>query len=429
MSQSFNFICRKGVASKMVKRRVVVTGLGAVTPLGNDVETTWKNLIAGVSGVGPLTRLNADEYPAKVAAELKDFNIEAFIEKKDARKMDRFTHYAVAAATMAVKDAKLEINDENAPRVGVWIGSGIGGMETFENQFETFLNRGYKRVSPFFVPMIIPDMAAGQVSIMLGAKGINSCTVTACATGTNSIGDAFKVIQRGDADVMVTGGAEAPITRMSVAGFCANTALSTNPDPKTASRPFDANRDGFIIGEGSGIVVLEELEHAVARGANIYAEIVGYGATGDAYHVTAPAPGGEGGARAMKMAIADGGLTPEEIDYINAHGTSTGYNDKYETAAIKEVFGEHAYKVAVSSTKSMTGHLLGAAGGIEAIFSCLALKEGIIPPTMNLETPDPECDLDYVPNQARQQEINAVISNSLGFGGHNATIVFKKYQG
>lgn len=412
----------------MEKRRVVVTGVGAVTPLGNDVETTWKNLIAGVSGVGPLTRLNADEYPAKVAAELKDFNIESYIEKKDARKMDRFTHYAIAAATMAVKDAELEINDENAPRVGVWIGSGIGGMETFENQFETFLNRGYKRVSPFFVPMIIPDMAAGQVSIMLGAKGINSCTVTACATGTNSIGDAFKVIQRGDADVMVTGGAEAPITRMSVAGFCANTALSTNPDPQTASRPFDANRDGFVIGEGAGIVILEDLEHALARGAKIYAEIIGYGATGDAYHVTAPAPGGEGGARAMKQALVDGGLTPEDVDYINAHGTSTGYNDKYETAAIKEVFGEHAYKVAVSSTKSMTGHLLGAAGGIEAIFSVLAIKEGVIPPTMNLETSDPECDLDYVPNQARQKEITTVISNSLGFGGHNATIAFKKYQ-
>lgn len=412
----------------MEKRRVVVTGVGAVTPLGNDVETTWKNLIAGVSGVGPLTRLNADEYPAKVAAELKDFNIESYIEKKDARKMDRFTHYAIAAATMAVKDAALEINDENAPRVGVWIGSGIGGMETFENQFETFLNRGYKRVSPFFVPMIIPDMAAGQVSIMLGAKGINSCTVTACATGTNSIGDAFKVIQRGDADVMVTGGAEAPITRMSVAGFCANTALSTNPDPQTASRPFDANRDGFVIGEGAGIVILEDLEHALARGAKIYAEIIGYGATGDAYHVTAPAPGGEGGARAMKQALVDGGLTPEDVDYINAHGTSTGYNDKYETAAIKEVFGEHAYKVAVSSTKSMTGHLLGAAGGIEAIFSVLAIKEGVIPPTMNLETSDPECDLDYVPNQARQKEITTVISNSLGFGGHNATIAFKKYQ-
>ncbi|MBN6887550.1 3-oxoacyl-[acyl-carrier-protein] synthase II [Cytobacillus horneckiae] len=412
----------------MTKKRVVVTGVGAVTPVGNDIETSWNNIKAGKSGVGPLTRLNADEYPAKVAAEVKDFNIEEYLEKKDARKMDRFTHFAVASALMAVKDAKLEITDDNAHRIGVWVGSGIGGMETFENQFETFLNRGYRRVSPFFVPMMIPDMAAGQVSITLGAKGVNSCTVTACATGTNSIGDAFKVIQRGDADVMISGGAEAPITRMSVAGFCANTALSTNPDPETASRPFDKNRDGFVIGEGAGLVVLEELEHALARGAHIYAEIVGYGSTGDAYHITAPAPAGEGGARAMKMALDDGGLTPEDIDYINAHGTSTDYNDKFETLAVKEVFGEHAYKLAISSTKSMTGHLLGAAGGVEAIFSILAIQDSILPPTINYETPDPECDLDYVVNEAREREINAVMSNSLGFGGHNATIVFKKYQ-
>ncbi|MHC0036706.1 beta-ketoacyl-ACP synthase II [Pseudoneobacillus sp. C159] len=411
-----------------MKRRVVVTGVGAVTPVGSNVETAWNNIKNGISGIGPLTRVNADEYPAKVAAEITDFNVEDFVDKKDARKMDRFTHYAIAASLMAVKDADLLINDENSHRVGVWIGSGIGGMETFENQYETFLNRGYRRVSPFFVPMMIPDMATGQVSITLGARGFNSCTVTACATGTNSIGDAFKVIQRGDADVMVTGGAEAPITKMSVAGFCANTALSTNPDPKTASRPFDANRDGFVIGEGAGIVILEELSHALARGAKIYAEIVGYGATGDAYHITAPAPEGEGGARAMRMALDDAGLTPEDIDYINAHGTSTEYNDKYETMAIKTVFGEHAYKLAVSSTKSMTGHLLGAAGGVEAIFTVLALKENVLPPTINLETPDPECDLDYVPNEARQKEMKAAISNSLGFGGHNATIAFKKYQ-
>lgn len=411
-----------------MKRRVVVTGLGAVTPVGNDVTTAWENILKGISGIGPLTRLNADEYPAKVAAEVKDFTIEEFIDKKEARKMDRFTHYAVAASLMAVKDANLEITEENATRVGVWIGSGIGGMETFESQYETFLNRGYRRVSPFFVPMMIPDMATGQVSITLGAKGFNSCTVTACATGTNSIGDAFKVIQRGDADVMITGGAEAPITKMSVAGFCANTALSTNPDPATASRPFDANRDGFVIGEGAGIVVLEELEHALARGAKIYAEIVGYGATGDAYHITAPSPGGEGGARAMKMALNDAGLKPEDIHYINAHGTSTPYNDKFETMAIKEVFGDHAYKLAVSSTKSMTGHLLGAAGGVEAIFTILAVKENVLPPTMNLETPDPDCDLDYVANASRKEQVNAAISNSLGFGGHNATIVFKKYN-
>lgn len=412
----------------MEKRRVVVTGVGALTPLGNDVETTWKNLIEGKSGIGPMTRVNADEYPAKVAGELKDFDPETIMDRKSARKMDRFTQYAVAAALMAVEDAKLTINEENADRIGVWIGSGIGGMETFEKQYEIFLEKGYKRVSPFFVPMLIPDMATGQVSITLGAKGFNSCTVTACATGTNSIGDAFKVIQRGDADAMVTGGAEAPITKMSVAGFCANTALSTNPDPLKASRPFDKNRDGFIIAEGAGIIVLEELEHALARGATIYGEIIGYGSTGDAYHITAPAPGGEGGARSMRMALKDSGLKLEDIGYINAHGTSTEYNDKFETAAVKEVFGEQAYKLAMSSTKSMTGHLLGAAGGIEAIFSLLAMRDSILPPTINYETPDPDCDLDYVPNTARKKELKAVMSNSLGFGGHNATIIFKKYE-
>jgi 3-oxoacyl-[acyl-carrier-protein] synthase II len=412
----------------MEKRRVVVTGVGAVTPLGNDIETTWKNILEGKSGIGPLTRVNADEYPAKVAAELKDFDPEIFMTRKDARKMDRFTQYAVASALMAVKDANLTINEENADHIGVWIGSGIGGMETFEQQYEIFQQRGYRRVSPFFVPMLIPDMASGQVSITLGAKGFNSCTVTACATGTNSIGDAFKVIQRGDAVAMITGGAEAPITKMSVAGFCASTALSTNPDPKTASRPFDKNRDGFVIGEGAGIVVLEELEHALSRGAKIYAEIIGYGSTGDAYHITAPAPGGEGGARSMKMALKDSGLQPEDIDYINAHGTSTEYNDKFETLAVKSVFGEYAYKVALSSTKSMTGHLLGAAGGVEAIFTVLAMRDSILPPTINYETPDPECDLDYVPNTARPKEIKAGMSNSLGFGGHNATIIFKRYE-
>ncbi|MBO1511624.1 beta-ketoacyl-ACP synthase II [Metabacillus bambusae] len=412
----------------MEKKRVVVTGLGALTPIGNDVRTTWENAINGVSGVGPITRVNPDDYPAKVAAELKDFDVEQFMDKKDARKMDRFTQYAVAASLMAVKDADLEITDENAPRVGVWIGSGIGGMETFEQQYKILLEKGPRRVSPFFVPMLIPDMATGQVSIALGAKGFNSCTVTACATGTNSIGDAFRVIERGEADVMVSGGAEAPLTEMSFAGFCANKALSTNPDPNTASRPFDKDRDGFVMGEGAGIIVLEELEHALARGAKIYAEIVGYGATGDAHHITAPAPNGEGGARAMKQAVEGSGLNLTDIDYINAHGTSTPYNDKFETLAIKEVFGDHANKLAISSTKSMTGHLLGAAGGVEAIFSILAIKEGVIPPTINYQTPDPECELDYVPNEARKQEVNAALSNSLGFGGHNATIIFKKYQ-
>nr|WGD70796.1 beta-ketoacyl-ACP synthase II [Bacillus subtilis] len=412
----------------MTKKRVVVTGLGALSPLGNDVDTSWNNAINGVSGIGPITRVDAEEYPAKVAAELKDFNVEDYMDKKEARKMDRFTQYAVVVAKMAVEDAELNITDEIAPRVGVWVGSGIGGLETLESQFEIFLTKGPRRVSPFFVPMMIPDMATGQISIALGAKGVNSCTVTACATGTNSIGDAFKVIQRGDADVMVTGGTEAPLTRMSFAGFSANKALSTNPDPKTASRPFDKNRDGFVMGEGAGIIVLEELEHALARGAKIYGEIVGYGSTGDAYHITAPAQDGEGGARAMQEAIKDAGIAPEEIDYINAHGTSTYYNDKYETMAIKTVFGEHAHKLAVSSTKSMTGHLLGATGGIEAIFSILAIKEGVIPPTINIQTPDEECDLDYVPDEARRQELNYVLSNSLGFGGHNATLIFKKYQ-
>ncbi|MCG7334285.1 beta-ketoacyl-ACP synthase II [Sporosarcina sp. ACRSM] len=410
----------------MEKRRVVVTGIGAISPVGNSAEESWQSVLAGKSGIGPLTRLDKEQFPVKVAAEVKDFDIEAYIPRKDARKMDRFTHYALVASIMAMKDAELELEGELALRTGVWIGSGIGGMETHEQQFKTFLEKGYRRVSPFFVPMMIPDMASGQVSIHLGAKGINSCTVTACASGTNSIGDAFEVIRRGEADVMITGGAEAPITTMSVAGFCANTALSLNPDPATASRPFDAERDGFVIGEGAGILILEEYEHAVARGAKIYAEMIGYGSTGDAHHITAPAPGGEGGARAMAQAIADGGITPDQIDYINAHGTSTPYNDQFETMAAKTVFGEHAYKLAMSSTKSMTGHLLGAAGGLEAIFTVKALQEGILPPTMNYVNPDPDCDLDYVVNEARKADITYAMSNSLGFGGHNASIVFKK---
>jgi beta-ketoacyl-acyl-carrier-protein synthase II len=412
----------------MQKKRVVVTGLGILSPIGNNLETTWNNLINGVSGIGPLTRVNADDFPAKVAAELKDFDPENFMDRKDEKKMDRFTQYAMAASLMAVQDANLTITDENAPRVGVWIGSGIGGMETHEEQYKQFQAKGYRRVSPFYVPMMIPDMAAGQVSIAIGARGINSCTVTACASGANSIGDAFKVIQRGDADVMVTGGTEAPLTNMAFAGFSSMKALSFNPDPASASRPFDLNRDGFVMGEGAGILILEELEHAISRGARIYAEIVGYGATGDAYHITQPAPAGEGGVRAMKQALQDADLSPEQITYMNAHGTSTPYNDKYETMAIKEVFGKHAYKMAVGSTKSMTGHLLGAAGGIEAIFSVMAISEGVIPPTINLETPDPDCDLDYVPDQARKQDVYAVLSNSLGFGGHNATLIFKKYE-
>ncbi|WP_394172725.1 beta-ketoacyl-ACP synthase II [Guptibacillus hwajinpoensis] len=410
-----------------MKRRVVITGLGTVSPLGNSVSETWTNIVNGVSGINPLTRLDKEQFAAKVSGEALEFDPEQFMDRKEVRKMDRFTQFAVAASQMAVEDAGLTINDENAERVGVWIGSGIGGMETYESQFRTFIDKGARRVSPFFVPMMIPDMASGQVSIMLGAKGINSCTVTACASGTNSIGDSFKVIQRGDADVMITGGSEAPITSMSVAGFGSMKALSTNPDPATASRPFDANRNGFVIGEGAGILVIESLESAEKRGAKIYGEIVGYGSTGDAYHVTAPAPDGEGGARAMKQAIDDAGLSPSDIGYINAHGTSTDYNDKFETSAIKSVFGEHAYKLAVSSTKSMTGHLLGAAGAVEGVFCAKVLEEGILPPTINYETPDPDCDLDYVPNTARKAEVNAVMNNSLGFGGHNATLVFKKF--
>ncbi|EKZ4501201.1 beta-ketoacyl-ACP synthase II [Listeria monocytogenes] len=412
----------------MDKRRVVVTGIGAVTPIGNDAETSWENAKKGVNGVAKMTRLNPDDFPVKIAAELKDFDVEKYLEKKEARKMDRFTHYAIASAEMAMQDSGLVIDDSNANRVGVWIGSGIGGMETFETQYEIFLNRGHRRVSPFFVPMMIPDMGSGQVSIRFGAKGINSTTVTACATATNSIGDAFKVIERGDADAMITGGAEAPITKMSLAGFTANKALSLNPDPETACRPFDKDRDGFIIGEGAGIVILEEYEHAKARGAKIYAEIVGYGATGDAYHITAPAPNGEGAARAMKMAIDDAGLTPDKVDYINAHGTSTPYNDEYETQAIKTVFGDHAKKLAISSTKSMTGHTLGASGGIEAIFALLTIRDNIIAPTIHLKNQDEVCDLDYVPNEAREANVNVVISNSFGFGGHNATLVFKRIE-
>lgn len=411
----------------MSKRRVVVTGIGAVTPLGNDAETTWKAVLNGESGIGPLTRLNTDDFPVKVAAEVKDFDIEQYITKKDARKMDRFTHYALAASIEAMRDAGLEeLPEEMKNRTGVWIGSGVGGIETHEQQFRTFLEKGYRRVSPFFVPMMIPDMASGQVSIYFGARGINSCTVTACASGTNSIGDAFKVIQRGDADVMITGGAEAPITSMAVAGFCANTALSLNPDPASASRPFDKERDGFVIGEGAGILILEEYEHAVNRGAKIYAEVVGYGSTGDAHHITAPAPEGEGAARAMAQALQDADVQPEVVGYINAHGTSTPYNDQFETTAVKTVFGQHAYKLAMSSTKSMTGHLLGAAGGIEAIFTALSLKDDVLPPTTNYQNPDPDCDLDYVTDGARKAEIGYAMSNSLGFGGHNASILMKK---
>ncbi|GAB3059939.1 beta-ketoacyl-ACP synthase II [Virgibacillus ainsalahensis] len=412
----------------MEERRVVITGLGAVTPVGNDVESMWTNIIAGKSGIDFVTKVNKDEYPAKVAGEVKEFDPTNYMDKKDARKMDPFTQYAVAASKMAVQDAKLTIDESNANRVGVWIGSGIGGMQTWEDQHKKLLEKGPKRVSPFFVPMMIPDMAAGQVSIQLGAKGINSCSVTACASGASSIGDAFKTIQRGDADYIIAGGTEAPISNMAFAGFSSAKALSLNEDPQKASRPFDINRDGFVMGEGSGILILETLETALERGAHIYGEIAGYGATGDAYHITAPAENGEGAARAMQQALDDAGVSSEEVDYINAHGTSTALNDKYETEAIKTVFGDHAQKTAISSTKSMTGHLLGAAGGIESVISVKSIEDSIIPATINYESPDPDCDLDYVPNEARQQNVNVVVSNSLGFGGHNVSLVFKKYQ-
>lgn len=412
----------------MNKKRVVITGVGAITPLGNDVDSLWDGIINNRSGIDYITRVNKEDFPVSVAGEVKDFDATKYMEKKDARRMDLFTQYAVAAADMAVKDSGLEITKENAPRIGVWIGCGIGGMDTYEEQVRRFIEKGYKRVSPFFVPMLIPDMAAGQVSIHTGAQGINSCSVTACASGTHSIGDAFKVIQRGDVDAMIAGGTEAPLTNMAFAGFSSMKALSFHDDPKNASRPFDKNRDGFVMGEGSGILILESLEHAEARGAKIYAEIIGYAATGDAYHITAPAEGGEGAKRAMEQAVADANISKEDVDYINAHGTSTGMNDRYETEAIKSVFGEHAYKLAVSSTKSMTGHLLGAAGGVEGVISVKAIKEGIIPATINYEEPDEGLDLDYVPNEMRKQDIDVVLSNSFGFGGHNATLVFRKFK-
>lgn len=410
----------------MGNRRVVVTGLGAVTPVGNDVRETWGNIVASNSGIDYITKLNKDNLPISIAGEVKNFDATLYIEKRDIKKMDLFIQYAVASAKMAIEDADFEINDSNAESVGVWIGSGIGGMHTYEKQHKRFLEKGYRRVSPFFVPMLIPDMAAGQVSIQFGAKGINSCTVTACASGANSIGDAFKTIQRGDADFMITGGTEAPLTNMAFSGFSSMKALSKNTDPRKASRPFDKNRDGFVMGEGAGILFLETLESAKERGAHIYAEIVGYGSTGDAYHITAPAENGEGAKRAMQRALDDASVFPSDIDYINAHGTSTDLNDRYETKAIKSVFDTYSSKLAVSSTKSMTGHLLGASGGIEAVISVKAIDEGVIPATINYETPDEECDLDYVPNKSRKQDINVVMSNSFGFGGHNVSLIFRK---
>jgi 3-oxoacyl-[acyl-carrier-protein] synthase II len=412
-----------------MKKRVVITGIGAITPLGNDIWKTWENIKKGISGIGVAEQVNLDKVDVKLAGEVKNFKPEEFMDRKEARRMGRFSQLAVAASKMAVEDAGIQMGENVEPeRVGVWIGSGIGGLGEFEEQHKKFLEKGQRRVNPFTIPMFIPDMAAGRVSIELGAKGINNASVTACASGSNSIGDAFRALQNGYGDVMIAGGAEATITEMTIAGFSNMTALSTNPDPLTACRPFDKNRDGFIIAEGSGILILEELEHAKARGAKIYGEIVGYGATGDAYHITSPAPEGEGAARAIKQALEDAEISPSEVDYINAHGTSTPLNDLYETKAIKEVFKEHAYQLAVSSTKSMTGHMLGAAGAVEAIFSLLTIRDHIIPPTINYKTPDEELDLDYVPNVAREKHVQIAVSNSLGFGGHNATLVFKEFS-
>lgn len=412
----------------MAKRRVVVTGMGMVSPLGLDLMSSWKAVIEGKSGVGYITHFDASDYSVRIAAEVKGFDPANYIELKEVKKMDRFIHFAVAATHMAFEDSMLKITPENAERTGIVIGSGMGGLPAIEYYHRILLEKGWKRVSPFFIPMVIVNLAAGQISIRYGIKGPTLAVTTACATGNHSIGEAFRMIQYGDADVIIAGGAEAVITPMAIAGFAVMRALSTrNDEPEKASRPFDLNRDGFVMGEGAGIIILEELEHAIKRGAKIYAELVGYGMSSDAYHITAPAPAGTGGASCMKMALNDAGISPEEVDYINAHGTGTKQGDELETQAIKTVFGEHAYKLSVSSTKSMTGHLLGAAGGVEAIFTILSIYEDIVPPTINLDNSDPECDLDYVPYKPRKKQVRYAMSNSFGFGGTNASLLFKKF--
>ncbi|WP_379152853.1 beta-ketoacyl-ACP synthase II [Paenibacillus sp. sgz5001063] len=411
-----------------MSHRVVVTGMGVMTSLGTDLDTFWDNLMNGKSGVSTVDAFDVSEYTTRIAASIKDFDPEARFGRKEARKMDRFVQFAVAAGEDALKDSGLVIGEDiDAERIGVSVGSGIGGLGTWEDNHNLLLEKGPKRVSPFFIPMMIANMGSGQLSISLGAKGPNTTTVTACATGSHSIGESFRLIQRGDADAMICGGSEATIRPTGMAGFCAMRAMSTrNDEPEKASRPFDVDRDGFVMGEGAGILILESLEHAEKRGAKIYAEVIGYGLSADAHHMTEPDP--DGAARCIKMAIRDAGIAPEEIDYINAHGTSTPVGDKSETSAVKIALGEHAYKVAISSTKSMTGHLLGAAGGVEAIICGLSLQKGMIAPTINLDNPDPECDLDYVPNVPRKADLNIVMSNSFGFGGHNATVILKKYN-
>jgi 3-oxoacyl-[acyl-carrier-protein] synthase II len=408
-------------------RRVVVTGIGVVSPLGTGNRKNWEALTAGRSGIDRITRFDASDFPVRIAAEVRDFVAEDFIDKKEIKKMDLFIQYAMGAAHFAMEDSGLQVTEENAERVGVLVGAGLGGLPSIERYHTAFLEGGVKKISPFFIPMLIINLAPGHISMRYGAKGPNISSVSACATSTHSIGDAYQIIRRGDADAMIAGGTESTITPLGIGGFAVMKALSDrNDDPQGASRPFEKNRDGFVMGEGAGILILEEYESAKKRGAKIYAEVAGYGLTGDAYHLTAPAPGGEGAARCMRMALKNAGLNPEAVDYINAHGTSTPMNDLYETMAIKTVFGDHVKKLMVSSTKSMTGHALGAAGGLEAVFTLMAMDKGVVPPTINYQEPDPECDLDYVPNTPRDAQVNCALSNNFGFGGTNATLLFKK---
>ncbi len=424
------FLLCKQIVRISVGRRVVVTGVGLVTPLGTGVEKTWSALCAGISGIGPITRFDASEVGVNIAAEVKDFQVEDHIDKKVAKHLDLFVQYAVAAAGEALRNADLQITAENATRVASIMGCGLGGLPTIEKYHQVVMEKGTKRITPFFIPMVIPNMGAGQISIIYGTKGPNLSLTTACAAGTHAVGEAFRSIVNDECDVAITGGSESVICPLAVGGFHAMKALSTrNDQPEKASRPFDRDRDGFIISEGAGVLILEELEHALARGAEMYAEVAGYGLSSDGYHMAAPPEDGNGAVRCMQMALKDAGMRPEDVDYINAHGTSTPLNDVVETRAIKTAFGDQAYKVAISSTKSMTGHMLGGAGGIEAVFTALAVKHQIAPPTMNLENPDPECDLDYVPNQARKMKIRAAMSNSFGFGGTNAVLIMKQYEG
>lgn len=413
-----------------MRDRVVITGMGIISPIGTGRENFWKSLVQGKIGISAVTRFDISDYPTKIAGEVNDFDPNDYMDKKEARRMDRFTQFAVAATALSLKDSGLDLGKENLDRVGVILGTGIGGTETFEEQHKVLLEKGPNRVSPFFVPMMIGNMGAGQVSIQFGFCGPNLTIVNACASSANAVGEAFRLIQRGDAEIVFCGGAEAAITPMAMAGFCSMKAMSTNNEvPEKASRPFDAKRDGFVMGEGGGVLVLEKLEHAQARGAHIYAEVAGYGCTDDAYHITSPAPEGVGARKAMELALKDAGVAPQEVSYINAHGTSTPANDKGETQAIKALFGEHAYSLAISSTKSMAGHLLGASGAIEIMATALTIENGIIPPTINYENPDPECDLDYVPNKSREQAVEIGLSNSFGFGGHNATVAVRKFSG